>query len=82
MNRLRRLALVPVLAGILAACGTAISCNNEFGAPPEREFWCAPTNELGKYFRVKKPRPVPAETIQCVETLGEADCFPINPANG
>ena len=76
MNRAKRLAFMAVLVGILAGCGTALSCNNEFGAPPEREFWCAPIDELGKYFRVQDARITPEEEVECVESLGQNECYP------
>ncbi|MEQ8248179.1 MAG: hypothetical protein RID42_10930 [Alphaproteobacteria bacterium] len=60
---------------LLGGCGTSFSCGSEFGAPPERAFWCAPAADLGKFFEVPPPPPKPAPaTVSCTKTLGERDC--------
>ncbi len=59
----------------LSGCGTAFSCGAEFGAPPERAFWCAPASDVGKFFEVPPPPPEPqASPVTCTKTLGERDC--------
>ncbi len=74
----KRVPLVLVLTAIVSGCGTALTCGDEFGAPPERELWCASPSELVKYIKKTPPsREVPAETVQCVDTLGDRDCFPV-----
>lgn len=75
--RVKQAPLVLFLAAVLSGCGTALSCGNEFGAPPEREFWCSSPGDIGKFFRTQAPPEAPAETVQCVETLGIPDCFPV-----
>jgi hypothetical protein len=61
----------------LTGCGTSFSCGSEFGAPPERAFWCAQPGEIGKFFEVPPPPPEPTPpTVTCTETLGDRDCVP------
>ena len=69
------------LGAALGGCGTGLACNNEFGAPPERALWCAPSSDLSKIlFEVQPPPPPPPpETVHCVKTLAERDCVPIRP---
>lgn len=69
------------LAAALGGCGTGLACNNEFGAPPERTLWCAPSSDLSKMlFEVQPPPPPPPpETVRCVKTLGERECVPVRP---
>ena len=63
----------------LSGCGTAFSCGSEFGAPPERAFWCAPAGEVGKFFEIPPPPADPAPpNVTCTETLGERDCIATN----
>jgi len=68
-------------AAALGGCGTGLACNNEFGAPPERALWCAPSSDLSKIlFEVPPPpAPPPPETVRCVKTLGERECVPVRP---
>jgi hypothetical protein len=63
----------------LTSCGTAFSCGSEFGAPPERAFWCAPAGDVGKFFVIPLPveDPVPP-TVTCTETLGDHDCVAVS----
>jgi hypothetical protein len=69
----RALSLVVLLS--LAACGSGMACNNEFGAPPERALWCGDMdNFLKTVFTVPPPRPVEPERVKCVETLGDRMC--------
>ncbi len=77
---LRAVALL-WLAAALGGCGTGLACNNEFGAPPERALWCAPSSDLSKMlFDVQPPPPPPPqETVRCVKTLGERECVPVRP---
>jgi hypothetical protein len=59
----------------LTSCGTAFSCGSEFGAPPERAFWCAPAADFGKFFVIPLPAVDPGPpTVTCTETLGDRDC--------
>jgi hypothetical protein len=72
--RARRLFFVG-FALTLTSCGTAFSCGSEFGAPPERAFWCAPAGDVGKFFETPLPAADPAPpTVTCTETLGDRDC--------
>lgn len=75
----KRAALVLLLCAVLSGCGTALSCGNEFGAPPERELWCSSPGDIGrKIFMRAPPAPeAPVETVQCVQTLGIPDCFAV-----
>ncbi len=76
--RVKRVLNALCLSAVLSGCGTALTCGNEFGAPPEREFWCSSPGDLGKFFRsTPPPVEVPVETVQCVDTLGDPDCFPV-----
>ena len=71
----RRLLLIIFACTILANCGTKFACGPEFGAPPERAFWCAPLTALGEYFTVQPPPPPPPQpTVKCDKTLGEREC--------
>ena len=76
--RVKKVSLVLCLTGALAGCGTALSCGHEFGAPPERALWCSPIGDLPKllFSRGQDIQP-PADTVQCVETLGEPDCYKV-----
>jgi hypothetical protein len=59
----------------LTSCGTAFSCGSEFGAPPERAFWCAPAGDAANFFKVPLPAADPAlPTVTCAKTLGDRDC--------
>jgi len=70
----RRYVLVG-LALALSGCGTAFSCGPEFGAPPERAFWCAPAANVGEFFKVPPPpADPPPPTVECKKTLGDRDC--------
>lgn len=63
------------IALALSGCGTAFSCGPEFGAPPERAFWCAPASDVGKFFEVPPPPPQPAPpAVTCTPILGQRDC--------
>ncbi|NQV79982.1 MAG: hypothetical protein HQ495_05465 [Alphaproteobacteria bacterium] len=74
LNGARRYVFVG-FALALSGCGTAFSCGSEFGAPPERAFWCAPASDVGKFFEVPPPPPEPqASPVICTKTLGERDC--------
>ncbi len=80
--RVKRAPLVLFLLFVLSACGTALSGGSEFGAPPERALWCSSPGDFSKFFLVAPPSDeVPAETVECVETLGDRDCFSVA-ANG
>ncbi|MEK9945642.1 MAG: hypothetical protein VW999_06625 [Alphaproteobacteria bacterium] len=73
-KRPRRLFFVGLFLA-LGGCGTSFSCGSEFGAPPERAFWCAQPGEVGKFFQVPPPpAEPPPPTVTCTETLGERDC--------
>lgn len=80
--RTRRVLNALLLTAVLSGCGTALTCGNEFGAPPERALWCSSPGDFAKYFMSTPPPPeAPAETVECVETLGDRDCFAVA-ANG
>ncbi len=80
--RVKRAPLALFLLAVLSGCGTALTCGNEFGAPPERALWCSSPGDFARFFMTAPPPvEVPAETVQCVETLGEPDCFSVV-ANG
>lgn len=66
---------------VLGGCGTGLACNNEFGPPPERALWCAPSKDLSKIlFEVPPPPPPPpAPTVRCEPTLGARDCVRVSP---
>ncbi len=82
MMRVKRAPLVLFLTVVLSGCGTALTCGSEFGAPPERALWCSSPGDFAKFFTsTPPPLEVPAETVQCVETLGDRDCFSVA-ANG
>ena len=73
-TRARRLFFVG-FALTLTSCGTAFSCGSEFGAPPERAFWCAPASDIGKFFEIPPPAADPAPpSVTCAKTLGDRDC--------
>ncbi len=81
--RTRRVLNALLLTAVLSGCGTALTCGNEFGAPPERALWCSSPGDFAKYFLSTPPPPeVPAETVECVETLGDRDCFPVAANDG
>ena len=62
----------------LAACGSGLACNNEYGAPPERALWCGDLDNFAKtVFTVPPPKPVEPERVKCVETLGDRMCQPV-----
>ncbi len=75
--RMKRVLNALCLTAILSGCGTALTCGSEFGAPPERALWCSSPGELGKLIRRAAPPEVPVETVYCVDTLGDRDCFAI-----
>ena len=79
--RVKRVLNALCLTAVLSGCATALSCGNEFGAPPERALWCSSPSDFAKFFKAPRPVEVPAETVHCVETLGDRDCFPVA-ANG
>ena len=60
----------------LASFGTAMSCGHEFGAPPERAFWCSDVQDIGKLFRPRVQEAPPPASVTCVKTLAEFDCYP------
>lgn len=68
----------------LGGCGTGLACNNEFGPPPERMLWCAPSKDLSKIlFEVQPPPPPPPPpTVRCEPTLGARDCVRVRPGEG
>ena len=73
-TRARRLFFVG-FALILTSCGTAFSCGSEFGAPPERAFWCAPASDIGKFLEIPPPAADPAPpSVTCAKTLGDRVC--------
>lgn len=80
------LRVVALLWGgaLLGGCGTGLACNNEFGPPPERALWCAPSKDLSKIlFEVPPPpAPPPAPTVRCEPTLGARDCVRARPGTG
>lgn len=78
--RLRSVALLFALS-ILTGCGTGMACGNKFGAPPERDFWCSPVSDLGKYFQAP-PKVVPPKQapVTCIPTLGDGQCSSAAPA--
>jgi len=79
MTLVRRVVSVLVLSS-LTACGSGLACNNEFGAPPERQLWCSDFENMAKtLFSVPPPRPVAPERVTCVETLGDRECHAIPP---
>lgn len=75
--RVKRVLNALCLTAILSGCGTALTCGNEFGAPPERELWCSSPGEFVKFFGRGAPFEPPVETVRCVDTLGDRDCYAI-----
>ncbi len=81
--RVRRVLNALILTAVLSGCVAALSCGPEFGAPPERALWCSSPEDFAKSFTSIPPPPeVPAETVQCVETLGDRDCFSVAATGG
>ncbi len=76
--RVKPAPLVLFLTAVLSGCATALTCGDEFGAPPERALWCSSPSDFVKFFMsAPPPAEAPAETVQCVEPLGDRDCFPV-----
>ena len=76
--RAKTVPLVLLLTAVLSGCGTALSCGREFGAPRERAIWCSPIGEIPKLLFTKgKAIQPPADTVECVATLGVPDCFAV-----
>lgn len=81
--RLKRVLNALILTAVLSGCITALSCGPEFGAPPERALWCSSPGDFANFFMsTPPPLEVPAETVQCVETLGDRDCFSVAATGG
>ena len=79
----RRVFMFVGLGLALASCGTAMTCGHEFGAPPERAFWCATdVQDIGKLFWPRVQEEPAPPTVTCVETLAERDCYPTTMAGG